>query len=436
MRQGMLGRRGRWVGVLVGMVVFALAGLLVGAVDARASGAAKRGPITITGDGGFAGCGCVVSGSGTAASPFVIGPWTINNVNGPAVSVSGTTKAFVLKNLTIAGNASPLDVGIDLNAVQNAQVSGSQTSIQKNDVGIRVENSTNVVLDGGGANPNGAGAGPVAGTINKNMNGAIDVENSSGVTVRGWQMSANGRDNLDPNLWLTLDPSLWGVGAVRFFGVTYSKIDHNAANNDTDVSYSLFDSGSSPLDGNTISNNTANYPLTSNVMLSDGSSYNTISGNQFSTADFVGILIADPLRANQPPGYAASHDNVVTNNFDHTDGPTGNELAAGQAPAFEGGIVILNGTYNNQIISNQATASAGADLVWAQEVPTQTPRSRSTPPHRRRAIPATSPNPKAAAAPPTRTATSGATTPSRRPTPAPSPRNSSQMTGACRAPQG
>lgn len=94
-------------------------------------------------------------------------------------------------------------MGIVLNHINRggtqigAQVTGTQTSIQTNNVGILVENSANVVLDGGGANSNGPGISERgAGTINKNASGAIDVENSSAITIRGWQLSANGGDHL------------------------------------------------------------------------------------------------------------------------------------------------------------------------------------------------------------------------------------------------
>ncbi len=219
---------------------------------------------------------------------------------------------------------------------------------------------------GAGENPSGPGiANTGAGTINKHLSGAVDVENSSHVTVKGWQMSASGSD-IFPN-WVTLDPGVgnWGVGGVRFFGVTNSTVDHNAINNCTSVSISLFHSSH-----NTVSDNACNYPLTMNFLVTDGSSYNTLVGNDASTGDFCGLTIADPL-----PGtptlkkYGASHDNIVTDNLIHTDGPTGNELAAGVVPAFLGGVVVLNGTYNNMIVNNQGWASTGNDFVWAQAVP-------------------------------------------------------------------
>jgi len=364
MKRSRFFRGSRAVVAVVAISAVGCAVLTVGVGVAGAEGG--HAPIVIASDGDFASCQCVVSGSGTSADPFVIGPWPINNVNGVAVSVDGTnlTKSFVLSNLTIAGNATASDTGIVLNhicAQVGAQVRGLQTSIQTNNVGILVENSANVVLDGGGANPNGPGISERgAGTINKNASGAIDVENSSNITIRGWQLSANGGDH-EPD-WLRLDPGVqeWGVGGVRFFGVSNSLIDHNAANNDTDVSYSLFAS-----DHNTLTGNTGDYPFTMNYLLTDGSSYNTLRGNESSTGDFIGLMIADPLA-----GSPAAHDNLVTGNTIHTDGPTGTELSPIDiTPAFLGVIVLLNGTYNNTISNNQTWASFGSDLAWAQAVP-------------------------------------------------------------------
>lgn len=373
-------RKGPDVGYLkrtavLGVAVLVTALLAYPPSVARAANGSHA-PIVIASDSDFQICNCVLSGSGTTADPYVIGPWAINSTGSgdTAVSVDGTllTKSFTLFNLTIAGNGSTSATGIVLNHINpsgqktiSAAVTGSQTSIQSNGVGIAVENSSYVTLDGGGANAGGPGIGNSgAGTINKNSVGAIDIENSNNVTVKGWQFSANGQDNTPD--YVAFDPSLanWGVGAVRVFGSSNIVIDHNAANNCTTASFSIFNSNY-----NTISNNTADYPFTNNVLITDGSSFNAVSNNVLGTADFVGILVADPL-----PGTAAlnrygpSHDNVIQGNVDHSDGPTGAEVHSGIAPSFVGGIVILNGTYNNTIADNQV-AEPGEDLVWAQAIP-------------------------------------------------------------------
>ena len=332
--------------------------------------------ITIQSDSDFFACGCVFGGTGTKTDPYVIGPLTINDVSGTAVSIDGTnlTKSFRLFNLTIAGKNSPTSFGIVLNhinasATQNivAEVTGVQTSIQTVGVGITVENSSYVTLDGGGANPNGPGVAPQgAGTINKAVSGSIDLENSSHITVRGWQMSASGASP-EPN-WITLDPGVqyWDVGGVRLFGVTESTLDHNAANNSTSVSFSLFNSRN-----NAVSNNTADYPFTTNLIIADGSAYNQVSGNQFGTGDFFNYLIADPLPGSSTlETYGPSHDNVLVGNFSGVSGPTGSEIHSKITPAFQGGVVVLNGTYNNRIENNTVIGN----LRWAQAAPdTNTP---------------------------------------------------------------
>jgi hypothetical protein len=78
-----------------------------------------------------------------------------------------------------------------------------QTSLNLGQVGIVVESSNYVTLDGGGANPNGPGIGNAgAGTINKQISGSIDIENSSRVLVTGWELSASGL-SIQPD-WITL----------------------------------------------------------------------------------------------------------------------------------------------------------------------------------------------------------------------------------------
>ncbi len=81
-------------------------------------------------------------------------------------------------------------------------------------------------------------------------------------------------------------------------------------------------------------------------------------------------MVADPLPGTTTLNvYGPAHDNLIQGNIDHTDGPTGTEIHSGSTPAFLGGIVILNGTFNNTIRNNQVFSSTGTDLAWAQAVP-------------------------------------------------------------------
>jgi len=156
-------------------------------------------PIVIQSDADFTNCACVTSGMGTQANPYVIGPWSINSNGGTAVSISGAnlTKSFVLQNPKISGQSTSTDRGIVLNQINPsgtqsivANIVGAQTSIQNTSTGILLQNSSYVVLDGAGENPNGAGiVNTGAGTINTNLNGAVVVENSSHISVKGWQIT-------------------------------------------------------------------------------------------------------------------------------------------------------------------------------------------------------------------------------------------------------
>ena len=50
------------------------------------AGTGAHAAITIASNAGFSACGCVTSGSGTAASPYVIGPWSIAAPSGGAIT--------------------------------------------------------------------------------------------------------------------------------------------------------------------------------------------------------------------------------------------------------------------------------------------------------------------------------------------------------------
>jgi hypothetical protein len=335
----------------------AMAVLLVSAGVGFAGNVNSIGPIHIAGNADFATCGCAKLVSGV----WVIGPWSISGAPADGVLIENVTAPFQLLNMTVNKSRR---AAIHLNHVNGngaTVIAGKQTSLQNNNIGVVIENSTNLVADGGGANLNGWGivANGAAGTINKNLLGAINVESSSLVTIRGWQLSANGQDGTPD--WVGFDPGTdhWSVGGVRFLNVTSSTIDHNSANNDTSISYSLWNSSA-----NFVTWNTGDYPFSANLLLADGSSFNTVDHNSFGTADFIGILVADPL---PPSSFGSTSNNTITNNTVHTSGPTGNEIKAGQAPDFTGGIVLLNSTAGNYVQGNQLWSNTGTDLKWAQE---------------------------------------------------------------------
>lgn len=86
-------------------------------------------------------------------------------------------------------------------------------------------------------------------------------------------------------------------------------------------------------------------------------------------------MISTSSQSTSEPALPAlpSHDNTIIGNTIRSDGPPGTELRpVSITPAFLGGIVVLNGTYNNSITNNQTWVSAGSDLAWAEAVPDRT----------------------------------------------------------------
>src|SRR5713226_10245019 len=67
--------------LVVPLTVMAAVSLAIPATSALA-GAGQHAAITITSNADFSTCGCVTSGNGTAANPYVIGPWSINAPSG------------------------------------------------------------------------------------------------------------------------------------------------------------------------------------------------------------------------------------------------------------------------------------------------------------------------------------------------------------------
>lgn len=74
--------------------ILCIAGLSAGLLlPVRAGGATgnAHAPIVIQSDADFTNCACVTSGTGTTASPFTIGPWSINSVDGDVSSSTELT---------------------------------------------------------------------------------------------------------------------------------------------------------------------------------------------------------------------------------------------------------------------------------------------------------------------------------------------------------
>src|SRR5712692_4421005 len=120
------------IAIVVLVAMLAIGAFQVGVGITHAADSNSHAPIVIRRDSDFTNCTCVVSGTGSTTNPYIIGPWTINNVRGVAVSIDGTnlTKSFTLLNLTIAGNSMSTDTGIVLNHINPSGTQAISASVK------------------------------------------------------------------------------------------------------------------------------------------------------------------------------------------------------------------------------------------------------------------------------------------------------------------
>jgi hypothetical protein len=140
------------------------------------AGTGGHAAITISSNADFATCGCVTSGNGTAASPYVIGPWTINapSAGGWSVKVANTTKYFNVVGISSTYNDTTtthptiwLDNVNTPPATATATISGASGNGLS--VGIELDNSFNVSIENV--------------SYNKDNGTGVLINNSSNVSI-------------------------------------------------------------------------------------------------------------------------------------------------------------------------------------------------------------------------------------------------------------
>jgi hypothetical protein len=177
----------------IAVVLSVIAALIVSS-PASAGGGPSHAAITITSNAGFRTCACVTRGSGTASSPYVIGPWTIKSPSGGSkggwsVKVDDS-KGTITAHFNITGitssykDTNPSDPDIWLvdihtpTAVTGGTNAGTSTSSNGNGIGVRVDGSSNISLDGL--------------SYNKSFGPGVYIDGSSSITLNNSKLKALG----------------------------------------------------------------------------------------------------------------------------------------------------------------------------------------------------------------------------------------------------
>lgn len=311
--------------LVVPLTVMAAVFLAIPATVASA-GAGQHAAITITSNAGFSTCGCVTSGNGTAASPYVIGPWSVNAPSGGTSgwsvkidnSLGNITAYFNIFGISSSyNNANTMDPAIWLVGIhKSTMISGDNaypTSANNVGIGIRLDSSSSISIDGVDYNKgNGTGI-YLDGATNISINNSklkatcnlctphtgdgIYAVNSSNLQI------GTGSDcpNSTPCIDVTYDDG-FGIWLVNTHDVVINQASADA--NDT---------GGYVLDGP----DTYNVTVENSTAQGDGNICITFNGQRVNT------------------GY-------------HTD--------------LQGGLHIINGAHNNTITNDSFTADTGLGI--------------------------------------------------------------------------
>jgi hypothetical protein len=281
--------------------------------------------ITITGNAGFATCGCA-SGSGTASNPYVIGPLAITSPNGSgsAITIQNTTADFTITGISINYNDSnPADPVIHLvDVVGPATV--SNVSANADGTGIEIDSSSNIALD--------------SISVNKMVGAGLVIRNSSNIstTTSKYKATADGEAPHNEDGLYAVNSSFLQIGSS-------AKCPQGVCNTfDYDSGWGVYLQNTHDV---TVNQATANADDTGGFVLDGSGTYNVTLTN--STAEAGGPICISLNGVKTPTGYAntdlvgglmlinGTHDDTISNDtFNGTSASSGYSIGDGGNPFY------------------------------------------------------------------------------------------------------
>jgi hypothetical protein len=298
-----------------------------GAVTSRGGGVAQHGAITITSNadltpaGSPTGCACVSGGAGTAARPYLIGPWAISAPSGGssgwAVKVDNSdgevTASFVITGISANYQGVPFtDPVVQLVAVNNpAGTTVSNVSANGDGRGVELDHSSHVALD--------------QLSLNKMTGNALFISGSSYVTLSNSKLKATADGQVPHNAdgLYALNSDHLNIGGVAACPKT------QACNTfDYDTGWGVYLQNTSNV---TIDRASANADDTGAFVLDNASNVN------------LGNSIA---QANGPICITLNSQKTFT----------------GYKTDLQGGLLLINGSHDNTIHDDQFAANVGIGI--------------------------------------------------------------------------
>jgi hypothetical protein len=315
---------------LIVIVPVLTVGLLVAlpAAPSLATTAGSHSAITITSNAGFTSCGCVTSGDGTAAHPYVVGPWSIKapsgGTSGWSVKIDnsggGITRYFSIFGISSAySDTNPTDPTIWLVDVKTPTlISGSSAfSTGGNDLGMAIEldSSSNISIDHV--------------DYNKGNGTGVYINNSSNVSVDNSKFKAT-CDICSPHV----GDGIYAVNSTNVQVGTGADCPTSASVPCVDVTY---DDGMGVWFQNT--------------------SHSVVNHTSGSANDTGGYVLDG----------SGSYSDTIENSGASGDGPicftfNGQKISSGYHSDLQGGLHLINGAHGNTITGDDFHGNIGLDI--------------------------------------------------------------------------
>ncbi len=306
--------------VFAGLLLLAIS--LVGVTTVRATST----NIAIRSDADFAACGCVSSGAGTQASPYILSGLTLTSASSPGLLVDNMkgkiTKFFNVVGDTITGGSGPPTSypGVEFVKVNGlGEITGSVNTFTGNEYGILLISSSNTLIDGVSSS-NGA-------TVNSNGITGIAIVGGGSNTISNMQVEHNG---------IGIPESFFGGGTgISLNSTTANTVRNVVLSENSFAGLVIFSATNNLVDGISV-----HYPDFYGTIINGGSG-NTVQNSLLQTADYVGLWLR-----------SSTSNNLIQNNNIYANGPTGREINPAIVPYFTVGLYISSGAHGNQIRNN------------------------------------------------------------------------------------
>ena len=285
--------------------------------------------ITISSNAGFTSCACVTSGNGTAASPFVIGPWTIGTPS------NGSEGGWSVKVDNSRGRVTDF---FNIFGIQS-----SYTDLTPTDPNIWLVGVTNpTTISGDTQNPQGSNGGGTG----------IRLDNSSHITISNVtyaQMNGEGAV-INGSSFVTIDNSRLKAVPAASIVVTPPIGDGILAINSSNLAFGT--SPACPTNGAPCVDESYSEGIATYLQ----NTHDVVINNESAGAADTGSFVLD----------GTNTFNVTIKNSTGTgDGPIcHNEVTSGQtANDLQGGLHLINGAHDNTFMNDTFTADTGFDVA-------------------------------------------------------------------------